>query len=455
MDNRREMLATAPLFPLLVRMSLPAMMGMLVMASYNVVDGIFIGWGVGPLGIAATSVAFPLQIFVSALALWIAVGTASLSSRKLGAGEDEQAERALANGLVLSTVIGILSMIIGLVFVDPLIGMMGTDAQIAQHAKEYLAIVFMGTPLITIGMLFNGTIRAEGNTKYAMFSMVIPAILNVFLDPLFIFGFKMGMRGAALATVTGQLVTFLWVFRYYLTGSRAMIALKRSRLPLRAFAVKEIITVGASEFARNAALTFCNAILMSKISAYGTPYHIAAFSIAMKVSNIAVMPLFGIAQGLQPIVGYCYGARMHFRARRAIEIAIMLATTITVIGEIFIQCFPHLFGKIFTSDPEVIRLTVWCVRIVQSTFFILGFQIVGSVVFQALGIAGPALFLSLSRNVIFFIPNLFILPRIFGVAGVFLTFPVSDMAASFITFALLMVYRKKFRAMEKGEQIMP
>ena len=449
-EDRRKMLATAPVMPLLIKMSLPAMIGMLVMASYNVVDGIYIGWGVGPLGIAATSVAFPFQMFVSALALWVAIGTASLTSRKLGAGEDDQAERALANGFAMSVVVGLFSMAMGLMFMGQLIGLMGADAAITAYSEEYLSIIFLGTPLITVGLTLNNAIRAEGNTKYAMYSMVIPAVLNVFLDPLFIFVFKLGMSGAAIATVLGQLVSLVWELRYYIGKKMSMIKLNFSKLALRAFAVREIITVGASEFCRNAALTFCNAILMHQISAYGSPEHIAAFSIAMKVSSLGVMPLFGIGQGLQPIIGYCYGARLYDRAREGIEKALLLATTITVIGEILIQAFPQVFAKAFTADPEVIRLTVWSVRIIQSLFAILGFQVVGTVVFQALGFAFPALFLSLSRQIIFFIPTLLILPRFFGVAGVFLTYPVSDFAACAITLAFLLFYRKRFRALESA-----
>ena len=290
MQNRREMLATSPLFPLLIKLSVPAMLGMFVMASYNVVDAIFIGWGVGPLGIAATSVAFPMQLFVGALSMWIAMGTASLSSRKLGAGLEEDAERALANGFLMSGVLGVTTMTLGLIFVDDLIGLMGTAEPVASYAKEYLRIVFLGNPLIIVGMLFNNTIRSEGNTRYAMYSMVLPAILNVFLDPLFIFGFRMGMSGAAWATVTGQMVTLLWVLRYYLTGKRSLIELKFSKMSLRWAIDREILSVGASEFVRQGALTVANSILMNQISRYGTPQHIAAFSSMMKVSSLAVMP---------------------------------------------------------------------------------------------------------------------------------------------------------------------
>ena len=450
MENRREMLARSPLLPLLIKLSVPAMLGMFVMASYNVVDAIFIGWGVGPLGIAATSVAFPMQLFVGALSMWIAMGTASLSSRKLGAGLDEVAERALANGFLMSSVLGFTTMTLGLIFVDDLIGLMGTAEPVASYAKEYLRIVFLGNPLIIVGMLFNNTIRSEGNTRYAMYSMVLPAILNVFLDPLFIFGFKMGMAGAAWATVTGQLVTLLWVLRYYLTGKRSLIELNFSKMPLRWEIDREILSVGASEFARQGALTVANSILMNQISRYGSPQHIAAFSIMMKVSSLAVMPIFGLGQGMQPIVGYCWGAGLYQRARKTIELALVAAFAITATAEVFLLAFPQVFARAFTDDAEVIRLTVWGVRILQSTFAIVGFQVIGTVVFQALGFAGPALFLSMSRQVIFFIPALLVLPRFFGVAGVFASYPVADVAACCVTLGFLLFYRKRFRALEQN-----
>ena len=451
MENRREMLAKAPLLPLLIKLSVPAMLGMFVMASYNVVDAIFIGWGVGPLGIAATSVAFPMQLFVGALSMWIAMGTASLSSRRLGAWLDDDAERALANGFLMSSVLGFVTMTLGLTFVDQLIGLMGTGEPVAGYAKEYLRIVFLGNPLIIVGMLFNNTIRSEGNTRYAMYSMVLPAVLNVFLDPLFIFGFKMGMAGAAWATVTGQLVTFLWVLRYYLTGRRSLIELKFSKMPLRWEIDREILSVGASEFARQGALTVANSILMTQISRYGTPQHIAAFSIMMKVSSLAVMPIFGLGQGMQPIVGYCWGAGLYARARKTIELALGAALAITATAEVFLLTFPHVFVRAFTNDPEVVRLTVWGVRILQSTFAIVGFQVIGTVVFQALGFAGPALFLSMSRQVIFFIPALVFLPRFWGVTGVFASYPVADVAACCVTLGFLLVYRKRFRRLEENQ----
>ena len=444
------MLARSPLLPLLIKLSVPAMLGMFVMASYNVVDAIFIGWGVGPLGIAATSVAFPMQLFVGALSMWIAMGTASLSSRKLGAGQDEVAERALANGFLMSSVLGCTTMTLGLIFVDDLIGLMGTAEPVASYAKQYLRIVFLGNPLIIVGMLFNNTIRSEGNTRYAMYSMVLPAILNVFLDPLFIFGFKMGMAGAAWATVTGQLVTFLWVMRYYLTGKRSLIELKFNKMPLRWEIDREILSVGASEFVRQGALTVANSILMNQISRYGSPQHIAAFSIMMKVSSLAVMPIFGLGQGMQPIVGYCWGAGLYQRARKTIELALGAVFTITLVGEVFLLTFPHVFARAFTDDAEVIRLTVWGVRILQSTFAIVGFQVIGTVVFQAVGFAGPALFLSMSRQVIFFIPALLFLPRFLGVTGVFASYPVADVAACCVTLGFLLVYRRRFRRLEEN-----
>ncbi len=442
------MLANSPILPLLVKLSVPAMLGMFVMASYNVVDAIYIGWGVGPLGIAATSVAFPMQLFVGALSMWIAMGTASLSSRKLGAGRDDDAERALANGFLMSGCLGFATMALGLIFAGRLIGLMGAEERVAAYANEYLRVVFLGNPVVIVGMLFNNTIRSEGNTRYAMYSMVLPAILNVFLDPLFIFVFRMGMAGAAWATVTGQFVTLVWVLRYYLTGRRSLVALKFSKMPLRWDIDRDILSVGVSEFARQGALTVANSILMNQISRYGSPLHIAAFSIMMKVSSLAVMPIFGLGQGMQPIVGYCYGAGLYERARRTIEMALAAALAITLTGEVILLTFPHVFARAFTDDAEVIRLTVWGVRILQSTFAIVGVQVIGTVVFQALGFAGPALFLSMSRQVVFFIPALVFLPRFLGVTGVFASYPVADVSACCVTVGFLFFYRRRFKEME-------
>jgi putative MATE family efflux protein len=450
-ENRREMLEKAPLLGLLVRMSLPAMAGMLVMASYNVVDAVFIGHGVGPLGIAATSVAFPLQLFVNALAMWVAMGTASLASRKLGAGSNVQAEYALGNGFVLACILGALTLAAGEIWLDPLIALMGAETEVAEYSREYLRIAFLGNPLVILGMLLNSSIRAEGNTRYAMFSMIYPAMLNVFLDPLFIFGFKMGMAGAAWATVIGQVVTLLWVLRYYLAGKRAIIALRFSRMRLLWGIDRQIISVGASEFARSAALTLANAILMNQISSYGSPLHIAAFAIIMKVTSLAVMPVFGLGQGMQPIVGYCYGARLYERTRRTIEIALAVALVITSVGEFFLLAFPQVFALAFTDDAEVIKITVWGIRVLQCTFAIVGFQMIGSVTFQALGIAGPALFLSLARQVIFFIPSLLLLPRWFGITGVYLAYPVADVLAALTTFFFLLSYRGRLKKMERRQ----
>lgn len=450
MNDRKEMLGKEPLLPLLLKLSIPAMTGMFVMASYNVVDTIFIGWGVGPYGIAAAAAAFPVQFFVNALAMWIAIGTASLSSRKLGAGDDEGAERALGNGFVMASVMGVAALVGGLWLVEPLVALTGTHDEVRALTITYLKIVFVGNPVVLIAMLFNNTIRSEGNTRYAMYSMVWPAVLNVFLDPLFIFGFKMGIAGAAWATVTGQVVMVLWNLRYYVTGHRSLIALKADKLPLRRGISMEIVTVGFSEFMRMGAMCVSSGILMYQLSGYGSPYHIAAYGIMMKVSSIAVMPVFGIGQGMQPVVGYCWGAGLYKRARKAIEIAMICATTITVVGEVILLAFPHIFVMGFTDDPEVIKLTVWGVRILQSTFAIVGFQIVGTVTFQALGFAGPALFLSLSRQVIFFIPSLLLLPRCFGITGVFLSYPVADVCACVITLVMLVAYKKKIKSLEEA-----
>ncbi len=450
--DRKEMLATDPLGPLLARLSIPAMISMLVMASYNVVDTIFVGWGVGPYGIAATASAAPLQFFVNAISMWFAVGTASLAARSLGAGDQDRAERALANGLTVAIIAGFVSLALGLVFLDSLITLTGSTDATRELTKDYLRIVFLGNPLTTVAILFNNSIRAEGDAKYAMGSMIIPAVLNAILDPLFIFGFHMGIKGAAWATVTGHIAMLVWNLCYYLYFRRSLVALNFQKMGLRYRVVREIVSVGLSEFARQGANCVCLALLMNQLARYGTAMHMAAYGILGKVTSLTIMPVFGLGQGMLPIVGYCWGAGLVQRARKAIELTVVVSLSITVVGEILILMFPQYLVLCFTNDPELIQVASRTLRIALLAFALLGIQNTGTVVFQALGFAGPALFLSLCRQVIFMIPAMILLPLRFGVLGIFLTYPTTDVLAFFVTVFMLIWYRRRLTALE-GEAL--
>lgn len=450
MDHREEFLKGS-LLALLVKSSLPAMAGMLAIASYNLVDSIFIGHGVGPLGIAATSAALPLQLFVSGLAQWVAVGTSSMVARCLGAEDDESAELALGNGLFIALGLGIVTLVAGLGLMADLISAMGVDPGVAAYAKEYLGVIFWGNPLVLASVLLSSAIRAEGNTRYVMWAMTVPVTVNIFLDPVLIFGLGMGMRGAALATVTGEFVMLGWCLRYYLKG-RGLVALRRIRMRLRGRVVREIVSVGASEFLHFGAMAGANGLLMAQFSRWGTPLHIAAYAIMLEVSTIAIMLVSGLGQGMLPVVGYCYGARDHARARRGIELSLALGVAISSVAEVILLVFPATFARAFTVDAEVVRLTVWGARILQSTFALVGLQIIGAAVFQVLGFAAPAAFASTCRLVVFFVPALLILPRFWGITGVFLSYPFADVAAAAVTIGMLWHYRVCFRQIESDQR---
>lgn len=444
--DRRKMLGEMPLFPLLLKQSIPAMTGMLVMASYNIVDTLFVGWGVGPLAIAATSAAFPIQMFTSALAMFSAMGTASRASRNLGAGNDAEAESSLGNGFVLSFILGMLNLIIGMLFMNQLIHICGGSApELQPLMREYLSIIFLGTPVSALAMLFNNSIRAEGNMRYAMGSMIIPSVVNTVLDPIFIFGFKMGIAGAAWATVLSQVCMFLWNVRYYTSGRTTnLIKLRLSRMKPRFAVLKEICTIGLSEFIRQTAISISGALAMNQIARYGNSLYVAAVGLVFRINSLAIMPVFGIGQGLQPIVGYCYGAKQYTRARKASEIAILMATVVVVVLEAFSLIFAPTLVRLFTNDPELITIGAPVLRTIQLGLFVVGVQITGTVVFQALGIAVPALVLSLSRQILFFIPLMAILPPLFGIYGALWVYPISDLSSFLLTATMLYLYRKKF-----------
>lgn len=447
-QNKRAMLTTMPLGKLLAKQSLPAMAGMFAVASYNIVDALFVGWGVGPLAIAATAAVFPLQFFISALCMLSAIGTASRSSIALGAGNDSEAEKILANGFVLSICIGVLITVVGFLSMDFLFQFLGGNSpELKPLMKEYFSIVLIASPLNTVAVLFNNAIRAEGNMRYAMISMIIPAFSNTFFDWLFIFVFHWGIAGAAWATALGQLLMFLWNLRYYLSPTnKRLINLRLSQMKPRLHILKNIASVGVTESTRQIAVAFASAVSTNQIAIYGTPIMLAAAGIVFRLNSFIMMPIFGIGQGLQPILGYCYGAKLYERTYKAAKLGIICASVFSTAMTILSLIFAPQMINLFTNDATVISLGGPILRTVQSCVFLIGMQIIGTVIFQALGFSKPALFLSMSRQILFLIPLMLILPRFFGTQGIFITYPICDVAASTLTFTILMIYRKKILA---------
>ena len=423
--------------PLLFRLSLPGVVGMLVHASYNVVDTLFIGWGVGALGLAGSAVAFPILMVVMALTAWGGVGASSLISRSLGEGNPGRAEGALGNLVTLSLLLGLATLFLGLGTLDPLLGLLKTAPEVQPYAEEYTRILFYGTPLLFTGVGLNYSLRAEGKARLAMTSMLVSAAVNLILDPLFLFVFRWGIAGAAWATVIAQGTVVVWLGYVYLTG-RTALRIRPGHLRLRGDLLREILEVGLSEGARLGANGLMIGLAVRALGVYGSSTAVAAYGIISRVLSLLFMPLIGLAQGLQPVLGYNYGAGLHGRVRRVLVLSVRTATVFSTAVWLLCLVVPSFLVAPFTSHPELLALGSRSLRVMTLGFFCVGFQILGAGTFQALGKARPALFLSLSRQVLLFRPLLLVLPRWWGLWGVWLSFPLSDLLSALLTGAFFL-----------------
>jgi putative MATE family efflux protein len=450
--ERNHILADTDIGALLWRLSIPAIVGMGVMATYNLVDAIFIGRGVGTLGIAGLAICFPVQLIILAIGQLIGMGSASIISRAIGAGDDARAHRAFGNALTLTFLFAAVLTTGGLVFLDELLRIFGATEEILPYARDYLSIVLWGTAFRCYAMSQNNIIRSEGRAKIAMTVMIIGAGVNIALDPIFIFGLDMGMRGAALATVLAQACTTAFIVIYFASG-RSSLAMRLSDLRLSPPIVRETLAVGASSFGRMVAGSAVVVILNRTLGHYGGNIAIATYGILNRLIHFAFMPMLGFSQALQPVAGYNYGARQFDRAKRALRISSIRSTVFAVGAFGVLIVFARPLIQLFTRDRELIELSVTALRTIALAFPMVGIQIMGATMFLALGRAGPALFLSLSRQIIFLIPLVLVLPLVMGVNGVFVAFPIADVLATAIT--VIMLSREFARLNRMEEALVP
>ncbi|MCB2294918.1 MATE family efflux transporter [Clostridium algoriphilum] len=449
--DRSKQLGEESIVKLLIKFSVPAIVGMLVNGLYNVVDRIFIGRGVGKLALSGVAVTFPIAIIVMAFAMLIGIGSAALISIKLGQQRKEEAEHILGNALTLLIIVSLIVTVFGLIFLDPMLLKIGASKDTLPYAKEYITIILIGSIFQSVGFGLNNTIRSEGNPRVAMFTMLIGGILNTILDPIFIFVFHMGTRGAALATVISQLINTLWVL-YYFFGGSSVLKIHYKNLKLNSKVVKSILAIGMSPFSMQLAASIVTIVSNRSLVKYGGDLALGAMGVIMGVVMMVLMPTFGINQGCQPIIGYNYGAKQYKRVKHTLKLAILGATAITTTGFIFIQLFPRQIISLFNQDPELIAIGSHGIRIYLFMIPIVGFQIVSSNYFQAIGKAKISIFLGLSRQVILLLPLLFILPRFFGLNGVWMSGPTSDALASIITAVFIYVEIKHLNKLHSDDK---
>jgi putative MATE family efflux protein len=445
MDSSKQ-LGELKVSKLLMKFSIPAIVGMLVNAVYNLVDRIYIGNGVGSDGIGGITVAFPVMLVMMAFSMLIGLGANALVSIRLGEKRKEEAEVIFGNALSLLILIPLSISIIGLVTLDPLIKFLGASEQIFPYAKDYLQIILLGGVFQSIGMGMNNFIRAEGNPKVAMCTMLIGALVNTILDPIFIFGFHWGMKGAALATILAQFVSAAWVLAYFF-GGKSLLKIHSKNLRLKLPVMGSIMSLGVAPFAMQLAASIQTLVLNTSLVSYGGDIAISGMGVVNSISTLIMMPIFGINQGVQPIIGYNYGAKKFDRVKEAYKMAVIFATIIVVVGWAVTRLFPEQLVYMFNSkDKELIDFGTMAIKRFMMFFPLIGFQIVSASYFQAIGKPRHSALLGLSRQILILIPALLILPRFFGLVGVISAGPLSDVISAVVTGTFIYFEMKKLDA---------
>lgn len=450
MKKQSKELGTEKIPKLLLKLSLPAFIGMFVGSLYNVVDTIFIARGIGTIGVAALSIAFPIQMIIMAFAATFGVGSASIISRRLGANRLEDANLVFGHMVWLIGFFSILMAGTAFLFLEPLLKLFGATPQILPYAKDYLSVILLGSVAFSFAMATNNIVRAEGNAKIAMLTMVIASMVNLLLNPIFIFVLGMGMKGAALATIAGQATGAVWLFFYFYKG-KSSLTFRWIGLKPNGEVIKEIMIIGMPVFLMMSSTSLMFVTVNWMLVTISTELQIAIFGIISRLISFTMMPINGIVQGMQPIIGYNYGAKLLDRLTDTFKIGITVSTIIATTIWIIVMLIPELFMGIFSTDQEVISNGAQAMRIIFLLTPVIGSQMVITGLYQALGKAKIAFVLSLSRQIVFLIPFVLILPHFLGLNGVWISFPIADGLACIL--ALFILFKNKRQLFQGEEQL--
>ncbi|MGA9188296.1 MAG: MATE family efflux transporter [Methanosarcina sp.] len=455
MDEKSEFLGKENIRKLLFKLSTPVIIGMLVQALYNVVDTFFVGWAYGAENVQAIgglSIAFPVQMIIMAFGIVLGTGGSSIISRALGARENERAERILGNVFSLSLILSVLIAIPCLLYLDPILKAFGATPGVLPYAREYLEVIIAGGIVFVFGVSVQNIVRAEGNARLAMNTMLIGGGLNILLDPVFIFGFGMGVKGAAIATVLSQAVGSAWLLQYYLKG-KGSVQFKLKTLKPAPNIIKEIGAIGIGSFVMECSSSVMMIFVYNALASYGGDVAIAVFGIAIKINSFIFLPLLGMAFGLQPIVGFNYGAKQFERIAEAVKLSLAATTAFGLLGLLIISLFKKQLLGLFSADPEYLVVGKNAVMIMVLGTPLIGLNVITSTLFQALGKARPAFLLSISRQLLFLIPLVIILPRLYGLFGVWAAFPASDCLSFLLSGFLLFRTYKLFKERDDSSKI--
>ena len=443
--SRTTELGTAPVHKLLWKYALPAIIAMTVSSLYNIVDSIYLGHGCGALALGALTVAKPFMDICAAFGSLVGVGASSLLAIYLGEKDYDHANRVLGNVIVLNIILSAVVMIVGLIWLDPILMAFGASKDTLLYAHEYMEIILYGNILTHIYFGLNAMLRSAGHPRFSMAATIVAVVINIILDPIFIFALGMGVRGAALATVISQGVAVVWQFTKF-TDKNELVRFHRGIWRLNRHITSRALAIGMSPFLYNIAHCFVVIIINNQLKNFGGDMAIASYGVINRLTFVFAMMVMGLNQGMQPIAGYNYGARQYDRVLRSFYLTCAYATGVMGIVFFLGECCPELVTRMFTHDPVLIAQTIKPMRIICSTMLIIGFQMVAGNLFTSIGKAGKSIFLSLTRQVLYLIPLTIWMPMLFAdpLDGVWWAIPVSDALAAITAVIVLLTARKYF-----------
>lgn len=451
MSNNKQAaleLGTKPVGRLLLQYALPAIVAMVASSLYNMVDSIFIGQGVGALAISGLAITFPFMNLSAAFGAAIGVGSSAFLSVKLGQRDYDIANKILGNCVMLNIIIGIAFGSVGLLFLDPILRFFGASDATLPYAREYMVVILIGNAVTHLYLGLNAVMRAAGKPRVAMYITIFTVVINAILDPLFIYTLRLGIRGAAYATILSQLMALMWQWKLF--GNRKeFLHFDYGKFRVEMPIVRNIISIGISPFSMNACACLVVIFINNSLMKYGGDMAVGAYGIANRVAFIFVMVTMGVCQGMQPIAGYNYGAQNYNRMLEVLRLAVIAGTLVCAVGFVIAVFFPEPCVRLFTTDAELIEKSVVAMRYIMALFVIIGAQMVITNFFQSIGKAKVSIFLSLSRQLIFLVPAIAILPPLMGLDGVWLAMPLSDGVAAVMAYAMLWIYVKRLKGEKK------
>lgn len=435
-------LGTDNIWKLLLQYAIPSVIAMTASSLYNIIDSVFIGQGVGAFAISGLAITFPLMNLSAAFGSLVGVGASTLISLRLGQKDYSTANDILGNVFVLNMIFGILYSIIVLLFLDPILYFFGASPATLPYAHEYMVIILLGNVITHMYFGLNALLRASGNPRKSMYATIFSVIINVILAPIFIYAFGWGIRGAALATVIAQTLMLAWQLLFFSNKSN-FIHLQKGIFRLKKKIVVDSLSIGLAPFLMNAASCVIVILINKSLIKYGGDLEVGAYGIINRVAFLFVMIVMGLNQGMQPIAGYNFGSGQIDRVNKVLKYTVILATCVTCIGFLISEFMPRFVASIFTKDQTLINLAIPGLRIVFIFFPIIGIQMVTGNFFQSIGKAQKAIFLSLSRQVLFLLPCLLLLPQFLEAKGVWLSLPTADLLSTIIAIVMLTKqYRK-------------